>query len=133
MSDRDQEIVSRLRRTYEAFSRGDFDTAIEIAHPDCEFVPPGGQLPLNGAEAVRAWMEPDALEAQRIEPHELRVNGDKVLVYQHAWARGAGSGIELELDTWVVWTVDKDGLMTRLEAFLPDQKTEAFRAAGLSE
>ena len=40
MSDRDQEIISSLRRAYEAFSRADFDTAVEIAHPDVEFVLP---------------------------------------------------------------------------------------------
>jgi hypothetical protein len=33
MSDRDQEIISSLRRVYEAFSRADFDTAIAIAIP----------------------------------------------------------------------------------------------------
>jgi hypothetical protein len=33
MSDRDQEIIASLRRTYEAFSCGDFDAAMEMAHP----------------------------------------------------------------------------------------------------
>jgi hypothetical protein len=28
-----QENVEKLRRAYEAFSRGDFDTTMEIAHP----------------------------------------------------------------------------------------------------
>jgi len=36
MRDRDQEIIASLRRAYEGFSRGDFDAAIEIAHPDAE-------------------------------------------------------------------------------------------------
>jgi ketosteroid isomerase-like protein len=131
MSDRDQEIISSLRRAYEAFSRADFDTAIEIAHPDVEFVPPGGQSPRRGADALRAWMEPDAIEEQRIEPRDFRVRGDKVLVRQHTWGRGAGSG--LEVDMWVVWTLNDDGLATRVEAFLVDQEGEALQAAGLSE
>ena len=46
-------------------------------------------------------MEPDAFEEQRIELREFRINGNKVLVRHHAWGRGAGSGIEMELDTWV--------------------------------
>jgi ketosteroid isomerase-like protein len=29
--------VERLRRAYDAFSRGDFDTALEIVHPEFEF------------------------------------------------------------------------------------------------
>ena len=77
MSDRDQEIVASLRRTYEAFSRGDFDTAVEVAHPEIEFVPPGGQSSLRGADAVRAWMEPDAFEEQHIEPLEFSVQGNR--------------------------------------------------------
>jgi hypothetical protein len=41
MSDRDQEIISNLRHAYEAFNRADFDTAMEVAHPEIEFVPGG--------------------------------------------------------------------------------------------
>ena len=130
-ADPDQEVVERLRRAYEAFSRGDFDTAIEAAHPDVEFVPPGGQSPLRGADALRAWMEPDAIEEHRIEPREFRVNGDKVLIRQHIWGRGAESGIELELDVWAVWTVNDEGLVTRMEAFLAHQEGDAREAAGL--
>ena len=66
--------------------------------PTIEIVPPGGQASLRGAAALRAWMEPDAFEEQRIEPLDFRVEGDKVLVRQHAQARGAGSGIELDVE-----------------------------------
>ena len=128
-----QENVEKLRRAYEAFSRGDFDTAIEFAHPEIEFVRVGGLAPLRGAEALRAWMEPDAIEDQRIEPLEFRTNGDKVLVHQITRVRGAGSGIELEVGAWAVWTLDENGLATRLEAFLAHQRNEALEAAGLSE
>jgi len=133
MSDRDQEIIASLRRTYEAFSRGDFDAAIEIAHPEIEFVPPGGQGSRRGADAVRAWMEPDAFEEQQIQPREFRIKGDKVLVRQFTTARGAGSGIELDLENWAVWTLDDDGLATRIESFLIHEESEALAAAGLSE
>jgi ketosteroid isomerase-like protein len=126
-------MINGVRRAYEAFNRADFDTAIELAHPECEFVPPGDQAPLRGADAVRAWMEPDAFESQQLEPREFRVQGNKVLVRQHVWARGAGSGIEIELETWVLWTLDDDGLATRVEAFLPHEDAQALEAAGLSE
>ena len=118
MSDRDEETIARLRRAYEAFSRTDFDTAMDIAHPEIELVPPGGQSPLKGADALRAWMEPDALSEQQIEPREFRINGNKALVRQNIRARGAGSGIELDVDMWAVWTLDDDGLVSRLEGFL---------------
>jgi ketosteroid isomerase-like protein len=133
MSARDQERISTLRRVYESFSLADFDTAIERAHPDIEFVPVGGRAPTQGAEALRAWMEPDAFEQQRAEPREFQVRGDKVLVLVHTWGRGAGSGIELNIDMWNVWTFDDDDRVTRLEVFLPDQHGKALEAAGLSE
>ena len=133
MPDRDEENIRSLRRALGAFSRGDFDAAIEMAHPEVEFITPGRQSPIRGAEAFRAWMEPDALEEQRIEPLEFRANGNRVLVRQNTWARGAGSGIELEIETWAVWTLDDDGLITRVEGFLIHQESEAREAAGLSE
>jgi ketosteroid isomerase-like protein len=126
-------MIGSLRRAYEAFSRADFDTAIEIAHPEIEFIPPGGQSSLRGADAVRAWMAPDAIEQQRVEPREFRIKGNKVLVRQHTWGRGAGSGIEVEVDMWVVWTLNDDGLATRMEAFLLHQESEALEAAGLRQ
>jgi|SRR5215211_2130040 len=133
MSDREQEITDSLRRTYDAFNRGDFDTAMEIAHPEIEFVPPGGQSSLRGADAVRAWMEPDAFEEQVIEAREIRVQGKKALIRQYARARGAGSGIELEMDILAVWTLDDEGRATRIESFLLHQESEALAAAGLEE
>ncbi len=64
---------------------------------------------------------------------EFRVNGDKVLVRHNTRARGAGSGIELDIDTWAVWTLDDNGLVTRIEGFLIYEESAALEAAGLSE
>jgi len=133
MSAREPGSIQSLRRGYEAFSRGDFDAATEIAHPDIVFIPPGGQQPLRGASAFRAWMEPDALLEQRIEPLEFRINGNRVLVRQRTTARGAASGIELDLENLAVWTMDEDGLVTQLESFLPHEESKALEAAGLSD
>jgi ketosteroid isomerase-like protein len=129
MSDRDHEIIATLRSTYEAFSRGDFDAAAKMAHPEIEFVSPESKL--KGPDAVRAWMDPDAFDEQQIEPLEFRVNGSKALVRQRVRARGAGSGVELDMEMWGVWTLNDDGLVTRLESFLPHQEAEALEAAGL--
>jgi ketosteroid isomerase-like protein len=128
-----QENVDKLRRSYESFNRGEFDAAVALAHADVEFFPPGDQAPYRGAEKFRAWMEPDAFESQVIEPLAFFVAGDKVLVEQNARARGAGSGIELELRGWTVWTFDDEGLITRVESFLEHEKAKALKAAGLPE
>src|SRR4051812_36679831 len=44
----------------------------------------------------------------------FRVNGNKVLVRQRFTGRGAGSGMELDLTVFVVFTVEDD-LVTRAE------------------
>jgi ketosteroid isomerase-like protein len=127
-----QENVEKLRAAYEAFSRGDFDAAIELARPDAEFIRPGVEGSLRGAAAIREWMEPDAFEEQRVEPLAFEVNGDRVLVRQHTRARGAGSGIELEIETWAVIAFE-EGLIARGQVYPLDQEHEAREAAGLLE
>ena len=124
--------VEKLRAVYEAFNRGDFDAAVKLARPDAEFVRPGLEAPLRGAAAIREWMEPDAFEEQRIEPLDFEVSGNRVLVRQRTIARGAGSGIELDVESWAVFTFD-DGLIARVEGFQRHQEAEALEAAGLSE
>ena len=128
-----QENVDKLRRGYEAFNRGEYDAALVFCHPEIEFFPPGDQPPYRGAERFRAWMEPDAFETQVVEPREYTVAGNKVLVEQDIKVRGAGSGIELEIHSWNVWSFDEEGLATRVQTFLEHQGTEAREAAGLSE
>jgi ketosteroid isomerase-like protein len=133
MSDRDEEIIARLRHFYESFNRHDFDAATKIADPEIEFLRPEGQPPLVGTDALRAWMQPDAFEEQQLDPLEFRTNGNKVLVRSHARGRGAGSGIDVDVDFWAVWTLNDDGLATRLEFYLDYQEAEALEAAGLRE
>ena len=123
--------MERLQAGYDAFNRGDFDTAIAFFHPDVEYIPVGGQPPIRGAEGFRAWMEPSAFERQVVEPREITVNGDKALVRIHAAVRGAGSGIEMEVESWVVLTQDPDGLVTRMEVFFLYEEEQARAAAGL--
>jgi ketosteroid isomerase-like protein len=129
----DEEMIAVLRRLHEAFNRGDFEAAVQLAHPDIEIVRQGGQSPVKGAAALREWLEPDAFEEQRIEPLDFRVNGDKVLVREHVTGRGAGSGIEVDAVGWVVWTLDDHGLVKKAQLFLPHEEAEALEAAGLSE
>jgi ketosteroid isomerase-like protein len=127
------ESVGRLRKGYEAYSRGDFDRAAEGIHPNFEFVPAGGQTPLRGVNRFRAWMEPDAFESQVLEPLDFRVAGNKVLVRLRTRIKGAGSGIEAEFEVWIVWTYDDAGLAIRMQVFEAHQEIEALQAAGLPE
>jgi ketosteroid isomerase-like protein len=53
-----QENVEVVRRGYEAFNRGDFDAAMEVVHPEIEFVLPGGGPRLLARERfARGWSQ----------------------------------------------------------------------------
>ncbi|MEK6271176.1 MAG: nuclear transport factor 2 family protein [Actinomycetota bacterium] len=129
----DEKMITALRRLHEAFNRGDFEAVVQLVHPDFELVRPGGQSSVKGVAALREWMEPDAIEDQRVEPLDFRVKGDKVLVREHLTGRGASSGIEIDLVTCAVWTLDDHGLAKEAHGFLPHEEAEALEAAGLSE
>lgn len=120
-----------LHRLTEAFNRGDFAEATEIAHPEVEFVRSWEKSYLRGPGALRGWMEPDAFEDQHIEIREITVVGARVLVKQRLRARGSGSGIDVDVESWAVWTIDEAGLVTRLELYLHHQEADAREAAGL--
>ena len=106
----DERMIAALRRLHDAFNRGDYEAALQLVHPDIELVRPGSMSPIKGVAALREWLEPDAIEEQRLEPLEFRVKGDKVLVREHVTGRGAGSGIEIDFVTCIVWTLDDHGL-----------------------
>jgi ketosteroid isomerase-like protein len=133
MSEENVEIAANVRRGYQAYSRGDFDTVMEWIHPEIELLPAGGQPPIRGAAAYRAWLEPDAFEYQLLEPLEIRLNGNKALVHVRSTIRGAGSGIEAEFFSWAVLTVDDEDRARRIEIYLDHEKAQALEAAGLSE
>jgi ketosteroid isomerase-like protein len=124
----EEQMIERLRRIYEAFNRGDFDAVIETAHPDIVMVRAGGQGELRGPDVLRAWMEPDAFESQILEPLEFRVAGNQVLVRVRGTMRGAGSGIEMDIGSWTVWTFDENGKVTRVVIFLDHEEAEALKA-----
>jgi hypothetical protein len=124
----EEDLIERLRRVYELFNAEEFDAAVELAHPEIVFVRPAAQSELRGVEALRAWMEPDAFESQVIEPEAFEAAGNRILVRQHSTARGAGSGIEIEIDSWTLWTFDDEGRATRMQFFLPNEEDEARRA-----
>jgi hypothetical protein len=124
----DEQKIDRITRLMSMMNAADFDSTVELAHPDIVLVRAGGAGELRGSDQLREWMEPDAFESQVIDPEEFEVAGSRVLVRQHATARGAVSGIEVEIESWTLWTFDDDGKATRMQFFLPHQEDEARRA-----
>ncbi len=76
------------------------------------------------AEDLEAW------EERRLDPQRFLHINDLVVVLMHEYRRGKGSGIEMETDTAVVFTV-RQGRVIRVQGYM-DQAT-ALEAAGLSE
>jgi ketosteroid isomerase-like protein len=128
MGPTEEQMVDAIRRENEAINAGDFDRAIELADPDVVLVRTGGLAELRGAEAVRAWMEPDAFESQATELKSFETDGNRVLTRQVTRARGAGSGIEMELESLILWTFNDDGMVSRVEIFLMADEADARRA-----
>jgi hypothetical protein len=60
----------------------------------------------------------------------LDAPGDKVVVLSRAWGRGKGTGLKIDMELNVVYTL-ADGQITCIEGFLT--RREALEAAGLSE
>ena len=90
---------------------------------------PGRRWRWGGKDAIRAWLEPDVFAEARLEPLEFAENDDSVLMRSRFHARGAASGIELDVESYAVDRV-RDGLAWRVENWA--RREDAERAAGLS-
>lgn len=116
-----------VRGAIEAFNRGDFEVVIAYTHPEIEVIRLGGLPTVVGREAAFGLMLPDAFETQRMEVKDVRTEGEVVLVTADFHARGAGSGIELNRESYNVFWVE-DGLIRRMGTYL--EKSDALEASG---
>ena len=58
----------------------------------------------------------------------FEVVGERALALVRSTARGAGSGIEIEIDAWTVYTFDDLGRFIRVEIYLEHEEDDARRA-----
>jgi ketosteroid isomerase-like protein len=124
----EDELIRRLQRGYEAFNRRDYDAVMQWVHPELVYVSPSALTELRGGEAFRAWMEPDAFESQESEVRSVEIAGERALIRQTTKAKGAGSGIEMEVESWAVWTFDDEGKVTRIEIYLAREEDKPRRS-----
>ena len=128
-----QENVGLARRSLEAFARGDLDEALEAmapdlvatrAHPD--------RAVYHGRDGllrmVADWVE--GFSEWSYEVAEVIDAGERVVVRQHQWGRGAGSGVPIEDDYWLVYAF-AGGKIARFEVYA--DRAEALRSAGLPD
>lgn len=114
-----QENIDRTRDYIEAYNRRDFDKAVELFDPDIDWVLPPHQAAdsCRGPRAViRFWENLDELfDELRLEPQEYVDGGDVVATRLHYYARGKGSGIEIDSEMYHQVTTFRDGTIVRME------------------
>jgi ketosteroid isomerase-like protein len=129
-----QENVEVVRSAYEAFARGDFETALELFHPDIEWHDPDrpGGGTYHGHEGLirnlEEWLE--GWEEFRLEPEEFLEAGDQVVVLVRQSGRGKGSGVEIEAPLAQTYRVH-EGKVVWARTYA--SREEALKAAGMSE
>jgi ketosteroid isomerase-like protein len=128
----ESERVTAVREAYSAYNRGEYDSVLELMHPDIEWRPPAESLepkPLRGRDAVREYMAPNLLRDQRAEPVEIVDAGDRILVEARASARGVDSGLEVVQTVFHVWTI-ADEQVVRFEVYATRAEAQAALVRG---
>jgi ketosteroid isomerase-like protein len=126
-----QENVDVVRRSVEAYARGDVIAALADAHPEIAWNP-FEEIPTRGLDAVRAHLarwESD-WEELKTTPEEFIDAGERVLATVRFNGRGSASGVEVEARSYAVYTL-RDGKIMAMEEFI--ERTDALVAAGLRE
>jgi ketosteroid isomerase-like protein len=124
------------RRGWEAFNRRDFDTLLDMVHPDMEWRPaqgPGGVEGevYRGRDAYRDWLYkelPEVWEDFHAEELEFEDAGDdRVSVSGYVVGTGRGSGAEIRVPfSQLGWF--RNGKVIRIDGFLSrDGAREAAR------
>jgi ketosteroid isomerase-like protein len=94
-----QENVELVRRSYELFNSGDFETWLATLSPDIElderYLAPDAAV-YRGHEGVRHWAQvsSDAIGSPRFEVLRWFDGGDAVVTEVAVHVRGVGSGVE---------------------------------------
>jgi ketosteroid isomerase-like protein len=127
--------IELVRKGIDAFNRRDFDAALAAVHDDVTWQRFLSRAEANtpqvrGKEELRAvWESQVEAVDLRVEPEEFIAAGDKVIVSSRMVAHGSSSEIALSAPITWMWTIDADGLATKVEAF--DTHAAALEAAGL--
>ena len=128
------ENVELVRGVYEGWSRGDFSVATELTASGFEYrqnpeaVEPGTRRGAGIGDALRGIF--DVYDDFRVEPSEFIDAGDRVLVVSRALGTAKGSGLDLDMDVFFVWTVTEGKLASN--AVFTDRQL-ALEAAGISD
>jgi uncharacterized protein len=129
-----EEDLEALRAGYEALNRGEVESVMELIDPDIEWQP-GPEDPQSGVftgraefeRFLRSWNE--SFDEFRLEPEEMTVAGESVIVVVRQSGRGHRSGVALGVRTVHMWTI-RDGIAVAWSAHR--NRAEALAAIGES-
>jgi ketosteroid isomerase-like protein len=129
-----QENVELVRRSYQAFQRGDLDAAMERLAPNFVLIDPTrvDATEHYGRAGVDKWLAEwsSIWDDWRVVADRFVDAEPDVVMLGRQWGRGKGSGIEVEQPFGQVWTL-QDGVFLRMRYF--DHWDDALEAAGLRE
>jgi uncharacterized protein len=127
--------IDLVRRGYDAFNRGDVESALEGLHPEIEWntyiVPgPGGAL-YKGHDGVRElWADAQRIFGEfRNVPEEVFEAGDYVIAYVSVEGVGARSGAAVQARIAHLFAF-RDDLIATVQSF--DDRDACRAAAGLA-
>jgi ketosteroid isomerase-like protein len=123
-----------VRRHIDAYLSGDYEAALAAYHPEvvCDAtVRPEGRV-YRGREGVieafRVWR--GTWENWEGQVEEIIDAGDRVLMVLLESGRGKGSGVEVEQQTFFVYT-PRNGMIVRAQVLIDED--QALEAVGLLE
>jgi len=123
--------VTRWRAAYEAFRDGDVDAFIGHCDPEVEWHTrwPGLESVYHGHEGVREWhrkvLEPMDFKTELLDAEPI--DEARAMLHFKLEGRGKGSGVEVAMEVWDVWTLREDRLACR-ETFY--EREQALAAVG---
>lgn len=125
--------VEKTREFIEAYNRRDFDTAVRWFDPKVEWVLPerqGYDSCIGPDQIILFWEGLDeTFDELKLLPQEYVDAGDHVAVRLRHFARGKGSGIQLDNELYHQVTTFRDGKIVRFE-YVPSWP-EALKLAGI--
>jgi uncharacterized protein len=129
------DVEELVRSGYASFNAGARIPTLEFWHADGVYATDARDPDTavrRGLDAVQKqyaeWV--DAYPDLRVEPLEIRTNGDRAFVWVRFSGHGAGSGVPIEMELAHVWTVE-GGKIRRIEEY--SDRAEGLEAAGLAE
>lgn len=121
-SDIRQRNVELTRRGFDAYNSGDSEALMALLHPDVELLADHELLnsgTFTGHDGFMQWSAEwlEAWEEFRVDANAVEPVGDNfLLVDSHQVARGAGSGIPVEMD--VYWALEvEEGSLRRMHLY----------------